>query len=32
MIGGRTLKSEMEPGEAWTFLKALFKLLDEFET
>lgn len=32
MIGGRTLKSEMEPGEAWTFLKGLFKLMDEFET
>lgn len=32
VIGGRTLKSEMEPAEAWAFLKSLMKLIDEFPT
>ncbi|KAJ9111696.1 hypothetical protein QFC19_001055 [Naganishia cerealis] len=31
VIGGRTLKSEMEPNEAWSFLRDLFKELDEFK-
>ncbi|KAJ9096082.1 hypothetical protein QFC21_005447 [Naganishia friedmannii] len=30
VIGGRTLKGEMEPSEAWSFLRDLFKSLDEF--
>lgn len=30
VIGGRTLKSEMEPSEAWSSLRDLFKSLDEF--
>ena len=29
-IGGRTMKSEMEPSEAWSFLRDLFRSLDEF--
>ncbi|KAJ9121596.1 hypothetical protein QFC22_002215 [Naganishia vaughanmartiniae] len=30
VIGGRTLKGEMEPSEAWSFLRDLFRSLDEF--
>ncbi|GHJ87849.1 hypothetical protein NliqN6_4251 [Naganishia liquefaciens] len=32
VIGGRTLRAEMRPGEAWEAVKAVIKLMDEFPT